>query len=126
MSVSEHKWEKDGSSAEIRTQGELPDGPPALDEVLAERASIHLEQMSHDQWWMSVDTAGKNFHLWFVLKTEGYRFVFQIRVITAGSGKEKVGKSKGKVERVARAMMPRYPAGCKKGISILDSPAVWA
>jgi len=66
--MSENKWEKDGSAAEIRTQGELPDGRPALDEFLAEGASIHLEQMSHDQWWMGVEAAGKSFHLWFVLQ----------------------------------------------------------
>jgi hypothetical protein len=45
-------WEKDGSSFEIRTQGQLPDGRPALDEVVATGASVHLEQMAHDHWWM--------------------------------------------------------------------------
>jgi len=59
------KWEKDGSSVEIRTQGELPDGRPALDEIVADGASIHLEQMSHDQWWMGIDAGGKSLHLNF-------------------------------------------------------------
>ena len=68
ISVSDQKWEKDGASVEIRTQGQLSDGRPALDEFLAEGASIHLEQMSHDQWWMGVEAAGKSFHLWFVLQ----------------------------------------------------------
>ncbi len=58
-------WEKNGSSFEIRTQGELEDGRPALDEVLARGASIHLEQMAHDAWWMSIEAGGKYFHLNF-------------------------------------------------------------
>jgi hypothetical protein len=41
-------WQKDESSIEIRTQGELSDGRPALDEIVAEGATIHLEQMNHD------------------------------------------------------------------------------
>jgi hypothetical protein len=66
--MNEQKWEKDGSSVEIRTQGELSDGRPALDEFLAAGAFIHLEQMGHDQWWMGVEAAGKSFRLWFVLR----------------------------------------------------------
>jgi hypothetical protein len=46
------QWQKTGSSFEIRTQGELPDGRPALDEIVASGASVHLEQISHDQWFM--------------------------------------------------------------------------
>jgi hypothetical protein len=61
-------WKKDGSSFEIRTQGELPDGRPALDEIVADGASIHLEQMSHDQWWMGIEAGGKYFHLNFGLR----------------------------------------------------------
>jgi len=53
------KWERDGSSVEIRTQGELSDGKPALDEIVASGATVHLEQMSHDHWWMSLEAAGK-------------------------------------------------------------------
>ena len=58
-------WEKDGSSLEIRTQGELPDGKPALDEIVARGASVHLEQMAHDHWWMGLEAGGKHFHLNF-------------------------------------------------------------
>jgi hypothetical protein len=58
-------WEQEGSSFEIRTQGELPDGRPSLDEIVARGALVHLEQMSHDHWWMGIE-AGKNyFHLNF-------------------------------------------------------------
>ena len=35
-------WTKDESSVEIRTQGQLEDGRPALDEIVANGASIHL------------------------------------------------------------------------------------
>jgi hypothetical protein len=55
-------WQKDGSSIEIRTLGELADGRPALDEIVAEGATIHLEQMSHDSWWMGINAGGKYFH----------------------------------------------------------------
>ena len=58
-------WEKDGSSLEIRTQGELPDGKPALDEIVARGASVHLEQMAHDHWWMGLEAGGMHFHLNF-------------------------------------------------------------
>jgi hypothetical protein len=43
-------WEKGGSSLEIRTQGQMPDGRPALDEIVARGAFVHLEQMAHDHW----------------------------------------------------------------------------
>ena len=61
-------WEKDAGSIEIRTQGELPDGRPALDEIVASGASIHLEQMDHDAWWMGIEAGGKYFHLNFTLR----------------------------------------------------------
>ena len=61
------QWQKDGSSIEIRTQGQLADGRAALDEIVADGASIHLEQMSHDHWWMGIDAGGKYFHLNFGL-----------------------------------------------------------
>jgi hypothetical protein len=57
--------EKAGTSLEIRTQGELADGRPALDEIVAKGAFIHLEQMSHDSWWMVIEAGGKYFHLNF-------------------------------------------------------------
>lgn len=52
-------WEKDGSSLEIRTQGQLPNGRPALDEIVARGAVVHLEQMAHDRWWMGLEAVGK-------------------------------------------------------------------
>ena len=55
-------WKKDGSSLEIRTQGQLPDGR-ALDEIVA--SGVHLEQMAHDHWWMGLEAGGKYFHLNF-------------------------------------------------------------
>lgn len=58
-------WEKDGSSLEIRAQGLLPDGRPALDEIVASGASVHLEQMAHDHWWTGLEAGGKHFHLNF-------------------------------------------------------------
>jgi hypothetical protein len=61
-------WQKNGSSIEIRTQGELPDGRPALDEIVASGASIHLEQMDHDAWWMGIEAGGKYFHLNFTMQ----------------------------------------------------------
>ena len=61
------QWEKNGNTLEIRTQGELADGRLALDEIVADGASIHLEQMAHDSWWMGIEAAGKYFHLWFQL-----------------------------------------------------------
>ena len=61
-------WEKDGTSFEIRTQGQLPDGRPALDEIVAEGAFVHLEQMCHDHWWMGIRSGGKYFHLNFGVK----------------------------------------------------------
>ena len=61
---TEIKFEKDNSTLEIRTQGTLPDGRPALDEIVAAGADVHLEQMDHDQWWMGIEAGGKLFHLW--------------------------------------------------------------
>jgi hypothetical protein len=61
-------WNKSGSSLEIRTQDELPDGRPALDDIVADGASIHLEQMSHDHWWMAIEAGGKYFHLNFAVR----------------------------------------------------------
>ena len=61
---TEIKFEKDDSKLEIRTQGTLPDGRPALDEIVAAGADVHLEQMDHDQWWMGIEAGGKLFHLW--------------------------------------------------------------
>ena len=65
---SDLKWEKSGTSLEIRTQGTLPDGRPALDEVVASGATVHLEQMDNNQWWMGIQAGGRYFHLWFSLE----------------------------------------------------------
>lgn len=62
------QWNKDGSSMEIRTQGELEDGRPALDEIVANGASIHLEQMDYDSWWMGIAAGGRYFHLNFTVR----------------------------------------------------------
>ena len=61
-------WRKGESTFEIRTQGELAGGQPALDEVVASGAFVHLEQMDHDQWWMAIEAGGKHVHLWFTLE----------------------------------------------------------
>jgi hypothetical protein len=60
-------WKNDSSSVEIRFQGRLEDGGLALDEVVATGATVHLEQMSHDQWWMGIEAGGRYFHLNFSL-----------------------------------------------------------
>jgi hypothetical protein len=60
-------WRKNGSSIEIRTRGALADDRAALDEIVASGASIHLEQMSHDRWFMGIEAGGKYFHLNFGL-----------------------------------------------------------
>lgn len=61
-------WKTVSSSVEIRFQGRLEDGRPALDELVATGADVHLEQMDHDQWWMGIQFGGKDFHLWFTLE----------------------------------------------------------
>src|ERR1039458_4437714 len=61
-------WKTDSSSVEIRFQGRLEDGRPALDEVVATGAAVHLEQMDHNQWWMGIQSGGRDFHLWFTLE----------------------------------------------------------
>jgi len=43
------------------TQGTFPDGKPALDEVLATSADVHLEQMDHNKWWMGIEGRRKTF-----------------------------------------------------------------
>jgi hypothetical protein len=36
----------------------------ALDEILAERATFHLEQMDDNLWWLSVEAGGKQIDVW--------------------------------------------------------------
>lgn len=61
-------WEQNGSSIEIRTRGALPNLHPALDEIVAAGASLHLEQMAHDRWFIGIEAGGKYFHLNFALE----------------------------------------------------------
>ena len=79
-------WRNDSSSVKIRFQGRLEDGRPALDEVVATGAGVHLEQMDHDQWWMGIQSGGKDFHLWFTWKTGAYVFGLPIRKTKTHSG----------------------------------------
>jgi hypothetical protein len=65
---SDLKWEKAGTSLEIRTQGTSPNGKPVLDEVVASGATVHLEQMDDNQWWIGIQAGGRDFHLWFSLE----------------------------------------------------------
>jgi len=58
-------WKNDTGSVEIRFQGQLADGRPALDEIVADGAYVHLEQMSHDHWWIGIEAAGRYLHLNF-------------------------------------------------------------
>jgi len=64
LPINGRRW----SNFALLTPGTVPDGKPALDEVVASSASVHLEQMSHDQWWMGIQAGGKDFHLWFTLE----------------------------------------------------------
>jgi hypothetical protein len=61
-------WKTESSSVVIRLQGRAEDGRPALDEVVAPGAAVHLEQIDRDQWWMGIQSGGKDFHLWFTLE----------------------------------------------------------
>jgi hypothetical protein len=38
---------------------------PALDEIVAGGAFVHLEQMAHDHWRMGMEAGGEHFHLKF-------------------------------------------------------------
>jgi hypothetical protein len=58
---------KTATRNEIRTQGELADGRPALDEIVANGASFRLKQISHDRWFMGIEAGGKHFHLNFAM-----------------------------------------------------------
>ena len=45
---------------EVRYQADS-DGTEELDEVIAERAHVHLERMGDAQWWLGI-TIGKRTH----------------------------------------------------------------
>jgi len=53
---------------EIRTNDD-----ETLDEVVATNAkSVHLEQMSRNQWWMGIQTKGdKHITVWFTTRGRG-------------------------------------------------------
>ena len=35
-----------------------------LDEIVAKNATIHLEQMHADQWWIGITSGGKTVNVW--------------------------------------------------------------
>ena len=88
------KWEKDGSSIEMRTQDELPDGRPALDEIVASGASVHLEQMAHDHWWMGLEAGGKYFHLNFGVQDGRLWVRLSDQATRTQSGKAIIGRGR--------------------------------
>jgi hypothetical protein len=65
---SDRIWNYDGSSVEIRTEGKLLDGRPALDEIVCTGATVHLEQRDANQWWMEIQAGGRDFHIWFTME----------------------------------------------------------
>jgi hypothetical protein len=40
----------------------------SLDEIVAHDVTIHLEQMSGGHWWMSIESAGRLFHVNFTAR----------------------------------------------------------
>jgi len=87
--MADIRWKTDNSELEIRTQGELEDGRPALDEIVASGATIHLEQMSHDHWWMGIEAGGKYFHLNFSVRPVGENEgQLQVHLSDQGEGDE--------------------------------------
>ena len=36
-----------------------------LDEIVAENAFVHLEQMGDNCWWMTVECGGQSVRVWF-------------------------------------------------------------
>lgn len=60
-----------------RRQGKPPPAKPAgieirnhangrLDEIVARKADVHLEQMDSGFWWMGLEVGGRRFHVNFV------------------------------------------------------------
>jgi hypothetical protein len=43
-----------------------PDG--TLDEIVASGASVHLEQMAGNKWWLEVEAGGKRVSVWLTAK----------------------------------------------------------
>ena len=46
----------------------LTDGKTELDEVVARNASVHLEAMADNAWWLSVESGGQMVHVNFGTK----------------------------------------------------------
>jgi hypothetical protein len=63
--MSERTWKTDTSSVEIRTNGTLADGMPALNEILAQAISFHLKRQYHGGWWLEFVAGGRDFHIDF-------------------------------------------------------------
>jgi hypothetical protein len=61
-------WKEDASSIEIRTQGELPDGRPALDEIVASGASVTASRWTTTPGGWASRPAASIFHLNFTLR----------------------------------------------------------
>lgn len=53
---------KDDGGIIIR-YAELDNGKSELDEIVASNASIHLEQMDDNHWWMSIRTGSEEIHV---------------------------------------------------------------
>ena len=96
-------WKADSSSVEIRFQGQLEDGRPALDEIVGYGASLHLEQMDHDQWWMGIQAGGKDSIFGSLWKTGGCASDSPIRMTKTHSGKATIERNR------CRERMPSGP-----------------
>src|ERR1700733_3907454 len=74
MADAEHEhliWKDRSGSLEIRFRGELDDGRPAFNELLATGCNLHLEQVNDKAWAISIAAAGKEFFLVFTLNDDG-------------------------------------------------------
>lgn len=59
--------EKEQRAPEVRYV-ELDNGETELDEVVATNASVHLEAMDDNHWWLSVTAGGETVHVNFYTK----------------------------------------------------------
>jgi hypothetical protein len=57
-------WPENGA-VEIRSD-EKPIG--TIDEIVAEGASVHVEQMADNAYWMSITANGELWHFWFTCR----------------------------------------------------------
>lgn len=56
-----------GSAPEVR-HATLINGETELDEVIATNATVHLEAMDTNHWWLLVESGGKSVHVNFYTK----------------------------------------------------------